>query len=136
MSNGLKFLFPVAAAIALFGSIARADEPKELKVEKGKSAVLGNFLNVPSDCSSNPRPNPLPQLHEKPSHGLVLMQIVVANVPASDSCPARKIPAIALFYTPNADFVGTDSLQIAFETRDNKMPVQSFRITVQEPEQK
>jgi hypothetical protein len=124
------------AAIALFGSTAGADTPKELKTDKGKPVVLGNFLNVPSDCSSNPGPNPMPILREKPSHGFVRLQIVVADVPASGSCPARKIPAIALFYAPQADFVGVDSVQVEFETGDNKTPTLSFRITVQAPEAK
>ena len=61
------------------------------------------------------------------------MQIVVAEVPVTDSCPARKTPAMALFYTPNADFIGTKTMfQIEFETNDNKMPALSFRITVQD----
>lgn len=123
-------------AIALFGSTARADTPKELRTDKGKPVVLGNFFNAPNDCSSNPGPSPLPALREKPSHGFVRMQIVVADVAASDRCPARKIPAIALFYAPQVDFVGVDSVQIEFETGDNKTPTLSFRITVQAPEAK
>jgi hypothetical protein len=57
----------------------------------------------------------VPTIREKPSHGIVGLQIVIDGVPASDSCPARKIPAIALFYTPSADFVGNDSVQVEFE---------------------
>jgi hypothetical protein len=136
MIHQLLSLLIAMTTIALLGSIAKADEPKELKTEKGKSVVLGNFLNAPADCSANPGPNPLPVLHEKPSHGLVLMQIVVADVAASDSCPARKVPAIALFYTPIADFVGTDSVQVEFEMGANKTPTMSFRITVQATEGK
>jgi hypothetical protein len=136
MSKALKFGLPTLATVGLFGWVAQAQEPKELKTEKGKPVVLGEFLNKPSDCSSNPGPNPLPQLREKPSHGSIFMQIVVANVPATDSCPARKIPVIALVYSPIAEFVGTDSVQIEFETGANKIPGLSVRITVQEPEQK
>jgi hypothetical protein len=136
MIHQLLSLLIAMTTIALLGSIAKADEPKELKTEKGKSVVLGNFLNAPADCSANPGPNPLPALREKPSHGLVLMQIIVADVAASDSCPARKVPAIALFYTPNADFVGTDSVQVDFEMGANKTPTLSFRITVQATEGK
>jgi hypothetical protein len=136
MVNGLKFCVSIAAAVALFGSLAKADEPKELKTQKGKAVVLGNLVNIPSDCSSNAGPSPLPQLREKPSHGIILLQTEVANVPATDRCPARKIPAIALVYSPSAEFVGTDSVQIEFETGGNKIPGLSVRITVQEPEPK
>ena len=131
--KGLKLLgLTTVAAAALLGSIAKAEEIKELKTEKGKAVALGNFLNTPAGCSSNAGPNPLPRLREKPSHGSVVMQIVVAEVPATDSCPARKIPVIALFYTPNADFIGMNTVQIEFETNDNKTPALSFRITVQD----
>jgi hypothetical protein len=133
MLNRLKFCVFVAAAVALVGTLAKAEGPKEINTQKGKAVILGNFFNTPSDCGSNPAPNPLPQLREKPSHGAVVMQIVVANVPANDRCPARKIPAIALVYSPNADFVGKDSVQIDFETGvANNIPAWSFLITVQD----
>jgi hypothetical protein len=135
MVNRLKFCVSIAAAVALFGSLAKADEPKEWKTQKGKAVIFGNLVNIPSDCSSNAGPTPLPQLREKPSHGIILLQTEVANVPATDGCPARKIPAIALVYSPSAEFVGTDSVQIEFETGGNKVPGLSVRITVLEPEQ-
>jgi hypothetical protein len=130
MANHLNFCVCVLAAVTLFGPTSHADEPKEIKTEKGKAVVLGDFLNTPSDCSSNPIPSPLPQLREKPSHGTILMQIGVANVPATDRCPARKIPVIALVYSPSADFVGTDSVQIEFRPGAPSLWV---RITVVEP---
>jgi hypothetical protein len=121
----------VVMAIALFGSIAKADAQKEIKTEKGKPVVLANFLSAPANCGTNPGPVPLPTLRERPSHGVVGLQIVVTDVAASDSCPARKIPAIALFYTPNRDFVGNDSVQIELNQANKKTPTVSFLITVQ-----
>jgi hypothetical protein len=123
----------IAVAIGLFASNANADQPKEIKTESGKAVVLGNFLNVPPNCATNPGPIPLPRLREKPSHGVVGLQIVVADVAATDACPARKVPSIALFYTPSKDFVGKDSVQIEFETGDKKLPALGFLITVQAP---
>ena len=130
MAAGLKLCFFVLASVTLFGSTSHADEPKEIKTQKGKAVVLGDFLNTPSDCSSNPIPSPLPQLREKPSHGTVLMQIGVANVAATDRCPARKIPVIALVYSPSPEFVGTDSVQIEFKPG---APALWIRVTVSEP---
>ena len=43
----LSVLFAVAT-IALFGTVAKADAPKEVKTEKNKAVVLGNFLNPPA----------------------------------------------------------------------------------------
>lgn len=131
----LSFLFAVGA-IALIGTIAKADAPKEVKTEKNKAVVLGNILNTPKNCGTNPGPVPLPRLREKPSHGVVGLQVVVADVATTDACPARKIPSIALFYQPSKDFVGNDSVQVEFEVGDAKVPDLSFLITVQEADGK
>jgi hypothetical protein len=127
------FVLFAVATIALCGSVAKADAPKGVKTEKNKAVVIGNFLNAPSNCDTNPGSVPLPRLREKPSHGVVGLQIVMADVAATDACPARKIPAIALFYLPSKDFVGNDAVQIEFETGDAKIPDLSFLITVQDP---
>jgi hypothetical protein len=58
----------------------------------------------------------------------------MADVAATDACPARKIPAIALFYTPSKDFVGKDSVQVELETGNAKDF--SFLITVQDTDGK
>ena len=60
----------------------------------------------------------------------------MADVAATDTCPARKIPAIALFYTPSKDFVGSDTVQVELETGDAKTPDFSFLIIVQETDGK
>src|SRR3954452_12896298 len=120
------------ASIALFKTVALAEAPKEIKTEKNKAVIIGNFFNAASNCSTNPGPVPLPQLRGKPSHGVVGLQIVAADVAATDACPARKIPAIALFYTPSKDFLGSDSLQIEIDTGDAKTTDLSFSITVQD----
>lgn len=119
-----------AALVVLFAPVARADTLKEVKTEKNKPVLLGNFLNAPANCGTDPGPIPLPRLREKPSKGAVGLQIVVADVVASDSCPTRKVPAIALFYTPNRDFIGADSVQVEFEGGDSKLPTLSFLIRV------
>ena len=131
----ISVLFAVAI-IALFGTVAEADAPKEVKTEKNKAIVLGNFLNAPTNCGTSPGPVPLPRLREKPSHGLVGLQIVMADVAATDACPARKIPAIALFYTPSKDFVGNDSVQVEVEAGDAKITDFGFLIMVQEADGK
>ena len=123
------------AIIALSGAPASAQTPQEVKTDKNKSLVLGNFMNAPSNCSTNPGPVPLPRLREKPAHGSIGLQIVMGDVAAAGACPARKIPAIAIFYTPTKDFVGKDSIQIEFEVADQKIPGLSFVITVQPGDQ-
>jgi hypothetical protein len=51
----------------------------------------------------------VPTLPEKPANGVVQMLIVPTDVAAAGKCPARKVPSIALIYTPNKDFVGVDA---------------------------
>jgi hypothetical protein len=57
------------------------------------------------------------------------MQIVIANVAANGSCPARKIPTIVIAYAPRKDFTGVDTLEIEIDV-DNRTAVLSYRITV------
>jgi hypothetical protein len=135
MTYRLLSIFSVAATIAII-PVAKADAPKEMRTVKNKAIALGNFLNAPSDCSSNPGPVPLPRLFEKPSHGSVGLQIVMADVVAAGACPARKIPSIVLFYTPRKDFVGKDSLRVEFEAGHAKAPDLSFLITVEDSDGK
>ena len=130
---------PVLLALSLVGLFAApstADAPKEVKTEKNKTVVLGNLLSAPNNCGTNPGPVPVPKLREKPSHGAVGLQIVTAEIAAINACPARKMLSIALFYTPEKDFVGKDSVQVEFETTDNKIPGLSFSIIVQAPSDK
>ena len=68
-------------------------------------------------------------------HGNVGLQVATTDVPATDACPARKIPSVALFYAPNKDFVGKDSVQVEL-TLDAKILAASFLITVQEVDEK
>ena len=134
--NWLVSVILAAAVLAAGGSVAKSDASKEVKTEKNKPVILGNFLSAPNNCESKPGPIPVPILQRKPSNGFVGLQIVVADVAATDSCPARKIPAIALFYSPNGDFSGTDSVQIDIETPDKRIATQSFLIKVEPTETK
>jgi hypothetical protein len=109
---------------------ASAQSPKELKTKSGTSVVVVNFLNPRPDCSANPGPIAVPVIREKPANGIIQMLIIVTDVAASGKCPARKIPTTALIYTPNKDFVGTDSVQIEVEA-GNRTTSLSYRITVQ-----
>ena len=115
----------MTAAIAL--SPAQAQAPKELKTKKGVSVAILNLMNPRSDCKAGPVV--LPLLHEKPANGVVQMQIGIADVPASGNCPARKLPTIIVIYTPKADFVGSDMVQIDIES-GNRTTTFSYHVTI------
>jgi hypothetical protein len=118
--------------LALCDVHASAQSPKELKTKIGTSVVVVNFLNALPDCSANPGPIAVPVIREKPANGIIQMLIIATDIAASGKCPARKIPTTALVYTPNKDFVGTDSVQIEVEA-GNRTTSLSYRITVQAP---
>ncbi|MEI4927219.1 hypothetical protein Q8G50_32390, partial [Klebsiella pneumoniae] len=66
----------------------------------------------------------------KPTNGNIQMQVVATDIAASQSCPARKIPSIALVYTPAKDFIGTDAVQDEIEA-GNRTTTLRYRVTVQ-----
>jgi hypothetical protein len=135
MNNRLLSVLLSAMVFALTGQPAKAQAPREINTGKNKAVALTNLVNAPNNCGSNPGPVPLPKLLEKPSHGSVGLQVATTDVPATDACPARKIPSVALFYAPNKDFVGKDSVQVEL-TFDAKILAASFLITVQEVDEK
>jgi hypothetical protein len=125
-----KTCLVAAAALMVSASLAIAQNPKELTVQSGKSVILINLVSPRPDCSSNPGPFELPVLREKPANGVVQILTLVANVAATDKCPPRRIPSIALIYTAKKDFNGTDSAEVEVEEA-NKTTTFSFHITVQ-----
>jgi hypothetical protein len=127
----------LAIAVSIFATAAKADDVvREMKTEKGKAVVFTNFLGTNAGCSTDPTPQPFPVLREKPLNGTVGMQITAIEIAASGDCPARKVPALALFYLPKPDFVGTDFVQIEVDTGAIKTTIAGYRITVQSPESK
>lgn len=135
----MNFFAPNAGAVliavttlALFGVPAFAQGPKELKTKSGSSVVVVNFLSARPDCSANPGPIAVPVIREKPVNGILQLLIIPTDVAASGKCPARKIPTTALIYTPNKNFVGTDTVQVEVEA-GNRTTSLSYRITVQAP---
>ena len=77
----------------------------------------------------NPGPVAVPIVSGPPKNGIVQMQVVVSNVPATGNCPARKLASIAIIYTPNKDFVGSDSVQLEVEAGNRKSAL-SYNISV------
>ncbi|SRR6266568_362696 len=123
-----NFLLSIAWASMMVSS-ALAQTPKELKTKPGVSVALVNLVNPRPDCTVNPGPVFLPSLKQKPSSGTVQMQIVVADVAPTGACPARKIPTIALIYTPNKDFTGVDLVQVEVDA-GNRTTSLSYRVSV------
>jgi hypothetical protein len=124
-------LFLFVAAILLRGSPANADQTKQLTIEPGKATVVANLVSPRPDCSTNPGPQLLPNITEKPLHGTIGIQIAVTDVAAAGACPARKVPSLALFYAAPAGYTGNDSFQIEINEGNNQQTRVSYQVTVQ-----
>ena len=118
--------------LALSTSPAATQTPKELKTKQGASVPLVNLLNVRPGCTGNPAPVAVPIVREKPANGTVQMLIVITDLAATANCAARKVPAVALIYSPKDGFTGTDTVGIEIET-GNRTTVLSYRISVIPP---
>jgi hypothetical protein len=98
---------------------------------------LGDVADFCSEYQCAYKPTvPLPQLKVKPSHGDISLQTVMSDLAATDSCPARKIPTIAVLYAPKPNFVGVDTVQIEFEASGKRLPSFNLRITVNDIDSK
>jgi hypothetical protein len=128
MKSALVFL----AVLALIASPAAGQTAKELKTKKGVPVALVNLLNVRPGCTSNPAPVAVPVVREKPANGTIQMLIVVTDLAAAGNCSARKVPAVALIYSPKEGFAGTDSVAIEIET-GNRTTLLTYRISVMAP---
>jgi hypothetical protein len=120
----------IATTLALLSQPATAQAEREFKTNSGKPVIIVNLVSARPDCSSNPGPIAVPVIREKPTNGNVHMQVVATDVAASQNCPARKIPTIALVYTSTRDFVGADSVQVEIEA-GNRTTTLRYRVTVQ-----
>ena len=126
-----KFCVVGVVSAFLFGTSAHADEVKSLLVEQGKAVIIANLISPRPDCSTNPGPQSLPVVSQKPLHGNIGVQIGVSEVPASGNCPVRKIPSLALFYLAPTDFTGVDPFQIEIDEGQGKTARVSYQATVQ-----
>ncbi|RXH10130.1 hypothetical protein [Bradyrhizobium guangzhouense] len=129
LPNSWRRLLPALVGLLPLSAVAHAQTPKELRTKPGVSVVVVNLINPRPDCSSNPGPVMLPSLRQRPASGIIQMQIVVSDVAAAGNCPARKVPTIALFYTPRKGFSGVDQVQIEVDT-ENRTTLLSYRIMV------
>ncbi|MET4515372.1 hypothetical protein [Bradyrhizobium sp. I1.7.5] len=124
--------FPLIAVLGLlvWGPATGAQAPKELRTKPNVSVGLVNLVNPRPDCSVNPGPVALPGLRQPPSHGAIQMLIILANIPAAGNCPARRVPTIALIYTPEKGFSGVDTVQVEVDA-NNRTTLLSYHITVE-----
>lgn len=127
----LSKLILIVATLSVLGcGTAWSQAPKELMAKSGSPILLLSLLHSSPDCSSRPGVVPVPIVSGAPAHGKVQMQIINNDVPASGSCPDRKIPSVGLIYTADKQFRGKDAVTLAVEF-DNQMKTFTYQISVE-----
>ncbi len=119
----------IAGTFALLGQQAKAQNEKGIRTRSGTPVILVNLVSSRPDCTSTPGLIAVPIIREKPVNGHVGMQVVATDIAASQNCPSRKVPTVALVYVPNKDFVGADSVQVEIDV-GNRTTTLRYRLTV------
>ena len=127
----------VVASIALAGILAGLLGPalaevrtseKSARAQTGKDARIGVYINVRPDCTSGPLP--AIKLSSPPTNGRVTVR--KGNVTATNykQCLALQVPAFVAYYRSNANFSGTDTLELEVTFSSGRVEIQKFQITV------
>lgn len=125
----LKTLLTSLLPAVVAANCAWAQAPKEIKARQGVSVALINLVNPKKDCSITPGPVVLPSVRQAPKSGIIQLQVMIIDVASVDNCPARKIPAVTVIYSPGKEFTGVDDVQIDV-TINGRVTTMSYRVTV------
>ena len=126
----------IAAFLALLLTVsihvtasAQNPTPKELKTKVGRPTILVQLVTPKPDCSALPGPSALPVITRNPANGAALLQVVIVDVAATGACGSRKVPGIAVIYSPKKDFEGSDIVEMEVQM-ENRTARLAYRITV------
>jgi hypothetical protein len=121
----------VAAIVVALSAPALAESrttEKSARVQSGKDARIGVYINVRPDCTSGPLP--AIRLIEPPANGTVTVR--KGNVTATNykQCLALQVPAFVAIYRSRANFSGVDTLELEVKYESGRLEIQKFQITV------
>lgn len=123
----------ILAIVAVISSLASAlaetrTTERSARVQSGKNARIGVYINVQPDCTSGPLPTI--RLSAPPANGTVTVR--KANVSATNykQCLAMQVPGFVAIYRSTANFSGTDTLELEVKYPSGRTEIQRFQITV------
>ena len=78
----------------------------------GSTLILGTFANTNPDCTATGKT--FVRVSRNPSHGVVTVRegLVFSNFSAHPECNSHKMEGVAVEYTPNRGFTGTDEVEL------------------------
>lgn len=101
---------------------------RAIKAQAGKETRIAVFLSVGSDCTSGPLPTIKLQL--APTRGKVSIKSAKVRATNLKNCLAIEVPAYVAFYRADADFSGTEVVELEVIEAGGKRKLQRLTISV------
>jgi hypothetical protein len=121
----------VASIVVALSAPALAESrttEKSARVQSGKNARIGVYINVRPDCTSGPLP--AIRLIEPPANGTVTVRKGTVTATNYKQCLALQVPAFVAIYRSRANFSGVDTLELEVKYESGRLEIQKFQITV------
>ena len=119
-------------SILLLGANQSVAEPqvteRAVKVQAGKETRIAMFFSVRSDCTTGPLPTIKLQL--APTRGKVSIKNAKVRATNIKNCLAIEVPAYVAFYRAEADFSGTEVVELEITEAGGIKKVQRLTISV------
>jgi hypothetical protein len=128
----VKALCLVLSIVLLCAEQSFAEPPqvteRAVKAQAGKETRIAVFLSVKSDCTSGPLPTIKLQL--APTRGKVSIKNAKVRATNLKNCLAIEVPAYVAFYRADADFSGTEVVELEVLEAGGKRKLQRLTISV------
>ena len=130
--TAVRVLFFFLLSILLLGANQSVAEPqvteRAVKVQAGKETRIAMFFSVRSDCTTGPLPTIKLQL--APTRGKVSIKNAKVRATNVKNCLAIEVPAYVAFYRAEADFSGTEVVELEITEAGGIKKVQRLTISV------
>lgn len=124
----LSFILPML----LFSANQSFAEPqvveRSVKAQAGKETRIAVFLSVRKDCTSGPLPTIKLQL--APKRGKVSIKNAKVRATNLKHCLAIEVPAYVAFYRADADFSGTEIVELEVVDAGGNRKLQRLTVSV------
>ena len=101
---------------------------RAVKVQAGKETRIAVFFSVRSDCTTGPLPTIKLQL--APTRGKVSIKNAKVRATNVKHCLAIEVPAYVAFYRAEADFSGTEVVELEITEAGGNKKLQRLTISV------
>jgi hypothetical protein len=121
----------ILSALLLFANESFAEPQvidRNVKAQAGKETRIAIFVNIRNDCT--PGPLPTIKLRLAPTRGKVAIKNAKVRATNLKHCLAIEVPAYVAIYRADADFSGTDVVELEVTDAGGNQKLQRLTITV------